>query len=307
MSVLLVGSIAFDSVETPAGSVENELGGSAVYGSLACQFHLQSAGQGITQIVGVVGEDFGHHHKEMLSNKGICIQGLEVSEGETFRWSGKYQGEMDEAETLLTELNVFEHFTPKIPKHYKTSKIVFCANLHPLIQASVLDQIESCRLRILDSMNLWISIARDELINVMQRVDVIIINEGELLQLTEGEHIIPSIERLQQEVGQKIFVIKKGSQGSVAWLDGNIIELPSHAPSQSIDPTGCGDSFAGTLAARLSLGDGKVGVDELRNAMKFATVTASQNLTTFGTHALQTLTSEEFHRQLEKYEQGLSH
>lgn len=307
MSVLLVGSIAFDSVQTPAGSVENELGGSAIYGSLACQFHLQSLGVGPTQIVGVVGEDFGHHHKEMLTSKGICIQGLEVSAGQTFRWSGKYQGEMDEAETLLTELNVFEHFTPKIPQHYKTSKVVFCANLHPLIQSSVLDQIEDCRLKILDSMNLWISIARDELINVMRRVDVIIINEGELLQLTEGQHILPSIEQLRQEVGQKIFVIKKGSQGSVAWLNGDIIELPSHPPTQSIDPTGCGDSFAGTLAARLSLGDGEVEMDELRDAMMFATVTASQNLTTFGTHALQKLTMKDFEQQFEMYSQRLSH
>ncbi len=307
LSVLIVGSIAFDSVETPSGVVEDELGGSAIYGSLACQFHLKSISKGKTQIVGVVGEDFDVQHPQMLIDKGICTDGIEVSPGKTFRWQGKYEGEMDEATTLQTELNVFEHFSPKIPQHYTDSKIVFCANLHPLIQSVVLDQITSCRLKILDSMNLWISIARDDLISVMKRVDMIIINEGEIAQLTGQTVISTAIDVLRAEVGDKIFVIKKGSKGSVALVDGVMIELPSHTPIEAVDPTGCGDSFAGTLAAHLVQGDGEVTLQELKDAMVHATVTASMNLSTFGTNALQQLTKERYQEQLSIYSERLTH
>jgi len=307
LSVLIVGSIAYDSVETPSGVVEDALGGSAIYGSLACQFHLRSIAKGKTQIVGVVGEDFDVQHPKMLTDKGICTDGIEVSPGKTFRWQGKYQGEMDEAITLQTELNVFEHFSPKIPQHYAHSKIVFCANLHPLIQSVVLDQITSCRLKILDSMNLWISIARDDLISVMKRVDLIIINEGEVAQLTGQTDISSAIDALMAEVGNKIFVIKKGSKGSVALVDGTMIELPSHTPIQAVDPTGCGDSFAGTLAAHLAGGEGEVTRQELKDAMVHATVTASINLSTFGTHALQQLTNEQYEEQCSIFLERLNH
>ena len=307
LSVLIVGSIAFDSVETPRGIVEDELGGSAVYGSLACQFHLRSNSKEKTQIVGVVGEDFDVQHQEMLMSKGICIDGIEISPGETFRWQGKYEGEMDEAITLQTDLNVFEHFSPKIPPHYTDSKIVFCANLHPLIQSTVLDQITSCRLKILDSMNLWISIARDELIAVMKRVDLIIINEGEIAQLTNQTDIPAAIDALKAEVGDKIFVIKKGSKGSIALVDGVMIELPSHVPIDAVDPTGCGDSFAGTLAAHLVKGEGEVTSQELKDAMMHATVTASMNLSTFGTNALQHLTKEQYEKQCSIFSERLNH
>jgi len=307
LSVLIVGSIAYDSVETPSGVVEDALGGSAIYGSLACQFHLRSIAKGKTQIVGVVGEDFDAQHPRMLTDKGICTDGIEVSPGKTFRWQGKYQGEMDEAITLQTELNVFEHFSPKIPQHYAHSKIVFCANLHPLIQSVVLDQITSCRLKILDSMNLWISIARDDLISVMKRVDLIIINEGEVAQLTGQTDISSAIDALMAEVGNKIFVIKKGRKGSVALVNGTMIELPSHTPIQAVDPTGCGDSFAGTLAAHLVQGEGEVTRQELKDAMLHATVTASMNLSTFGTHALQQLTKEQYEEQFSIFSQRLNH
>lgn len=307
LSVLIVGSIAFDSVETPSGVVEDELGGSAIYGSLACQFHLNSITKGKTQIVGVVGEDFDVQYQEMLIDKGICTDGIEISPGKTFRWQGRYEGEMDEATTLQTELNVFEHFSPKIPQHYTDSKIVFCANLHPLIQSVVLDQITSCRLKILDSMNLWISIARDDLIAVMKRVDLIIINEGEVAQLTGQTAIPAAIDALKAEVGDKIFVIKKGSKGSVAMLDGTMIELPSHTPIEAVDPTGCGDSFAGTLAAHLAKGEGEVTLQELKDAMMHATVTASMNLSTFGTNALQRLTNEQYEEQCSIFLERLNH
>jgi sugar/nucleoside kinase (ribokinase family) len=307
LSVLIVGSIAFDSVETPRGIVEDELGGSAIYGSLACQFHLRGYSKGKTQIVGVVGEDFDVQHQEMLMSKGICTDGIEISPGDTFRWQGKYEGEMDEAITLQTDLNVFEHFSPKIPPHYTDSKIVFCANLHPLIQSTVLDQITSCRLKILDSMNLWISIARDELIAVMKRVDLIIINEGEIAQLTNQTDIPAAIDALKAEVGDKIFVIKKGSKGSVALVDGVMIELPSHVPIDAVDPTGCGDSFAGTLAAHLVKGEGEVTSQELKDAMMHATVTASMNLSTFGTNALQQLTKEQYENQCSIFSERLNH
>ena len=301
MSVLVVGSIAYDTVDTPVGGVVDELGGSAIYGALACQFHLNNQQSRQTKIVGVVGEDFADKDLNMLRSKSVDTDGIEVADGQTFRWSGSYKGSMDVAETRATHLNVFETFEPKIPSAYIPSEIVFCANLHPSIQSSVLDQAIANRCTILDSMNLWIAIAKEQLGNVMSRADLIIINDAELKQYTNTSTIDEGIESLRDELGEKILVIKKGSQGSVGWCNGTFIHLPAHLQTQPIDPTGCGDSFAGTMAAYLSLQQGDITVDEVRQAMIHATVTASMNLTAFGTRALQQLTVDEYQQQLDTY------
>ena len=177
-SVLIVGSLAYDSINSPAGSVEEELGGSATYGGLAAAFHRRRLGINSVGIVGVVGDDFSEQDRQLLLNAELDLAGLETVKGSTFRWSGSYHGSMAEAETHETHLNVFEHFQPEVPKNWKSPTVTFCANLHPLIQSNVLDQAPPSRLSMLDSMNLWIQISLDDLLTVMKRVDLAIINDG---------------------------------------------------------------------------------------------------------------------------------
>ena len=188
MSVLIVGSIAYDSVESPAGSVTNALGGSATYSGLSCQFIQRLHDGPNASLVGVVGSDFTTADREILSQSGLELSGLEVAEGETFRWEGAYHGAMAEAETRATHLNVFEHFEPQVPEDAKQPVILFCANLHPAIQRNVMEQTSPARITMLDSMNLWIDIARTELLEVMTAADLVIINDGEARMLTQEDN-----------------------------------------------------------------------------------------------------------------------
>ena len=302
----MVGSIAYDSVTSPVGNVEDALGGSAVYAGIASRFHGNYLGLEKIGLVGVVGQDFKSTDIAMLESQGLDLTGLEIAEGKTFRWEGSYHGDMGVAQTHDTQLNVFGDFDPKVPSQSTSPKVLFCAHLVPMLQAKVLDQAKGTRLSMLDSMNLWIEIAKEDLLSVMKSVDLIIINEGEVRMLTQDDNLIRASRTLIQMVGCQTLVIKKGENGVVAFHGGEIISLPAYPTDKVVDPTGCGDSFAGTIAAFLSSNNGELTRDELREALVRATVTASFTLESFGTSGLLDLTVEMFNTRLNKFEKILS-
>ena len=301
MSVLIVGSIAYDSVQSPAGSVERALGGSATYGGLSCQFVQAMSAKSTTGLVGVVGEDFTGEDRSILSSAGINLDGLDVSPGETFRWEGSYQGSMAEAETHATHLNVFEHFQPVVPAHWKQPSVLFCANLHPDIQRVVIDQTTPHRLTMLDSMNLWITIAKPSLMDVMTAADLVIINDGEARMLSGDANLIRAMRHLAERTRTTTLIVKRGEHGVVALHEGELLALPAVPTADVVDPTGCGDTFAGALAAHLSNGNGTISLAELRSGLMVATVMASFTLEAFGTEALRNLDQARFEQRLDSY------
>ena len=302
----MVGSIAYDSVTSPVGNVEDALGGSAVYAGIASRFHGNYLGLEKIGLVGVVGDDFRSSDIAMLESQGLDLTGLEIEEGKTFRWEGSYHGDMGVAQTHDTQLNVFGDFDPKVPPQSTSPNVLFCANLVPILQSKVLQQAKGTRLSMLDSMNLWIEIAREDLLSVMKSVDLIIINDGEVRMLAEDDNLIRASRNLIKMVGCQTLIIKKGENGVVAFHGGEIISLPAYPTEKVVDPTGCGDSFAGTIAAFLSSGDGELTRNELRDALVRATVTASFTLESFGTSGLLNLTNEMFNSRLEEFERILS-
>ena len=301
MDVLIVGSLAYDSLETPAGSVENELGGSASYGGFSAAFHNnKNAGNGVG-IVGVIGQDFQSEHLEWYKIAGLDTTGIEVNPGETFRWKGSYYGSMAEAVTHETHLNVFENFQPKVPQSLKKTKVLMCANLHPALQSSVLSQTEVSRVSILDSMNLWIEIANEELKDVMKQVDILILNDGEVRMLANEENLIVAAKTVLEMKNGGILVVKKGENGVIAFHPGGIISMPSFPTSNLVDPTGCGDSFAGSMAHYLSKNSGEISREELAESLVHATVTASFTIENFGTERIRKLSAEEYESRLLEY------
>lgn len=297
----MVGSIAYDSVESPEGKVEDALGGSAIYGGIASQFHAQHLDLGAVGIVGVVGTDFLQSDRDRLSDLGLDIRGIETAQGNTFRWSGSYHGDMGVAQTHDTQLNVFGEFEPKVPDFARNPKILFCANLLPILQSKVLDQVKPRRLSMLDSMNLWISTARDDLMEVMKKVDLIIINDGEVKMLAEDENFIRASRKVVEMTDCSTLIVKRGEFGVIAFHGEEIISLPAFPTEMVVDPTGCGDSFAGTLASYLANGDGEISRSELREALIASTVTSSFTLESFGVNRLIGLDKNEFFQRLNQY------
>ena len=304
--MLMVGSIAYDSVTSPAGNVEDALGGSAVYAGIASRFHGNYLNLDSIGLVGVVGSDFKSSDIAMLESQGLDLTGLEIADGKTFRWEGSYHGDMGVAQTHDTQLNVFGDFDPKVPANSTTPKVLFCANLIPMLQLKVLEQAKGTRLSMLDSMNLWIEIARDDLLSVMRKVDLIIINDGEVRMLTGDDNLVRAAKALVKMVDCQTLIVKKGENGVMAFHGDEIIALPAYPTESVVDPTGCGDSFAGTIAAYLASNDGVLTRDELRQALVRATVTASFTLESFGTSGLISLTDEAFNSRLTEFETILS-
>lgn len=306
MTVLIVGSLAYDSVTSPYGKVDEELGGSATYGGLACQFHLNRLTGQQASLVGVVGTDFAASDLALLSSSGLDLSGLTCENGKTFRWEGAYHGTMAEAETLATNLNVFESFRPEVPTTLRAPQVLFCANLHPLIQISVMEQVSPHRLVMLDSMNLWMSIAREELILAMKKADLIIINDGEARMLAAEQNLVRAMQKIVQMTASNTLIVKRGEHGVLAIHAGEFLALPAYPTEDVVDPTGCGDSFAGALAAIFSQSKHELQRDELRHALMVATVTASFTLEDFGTKRLATLSNQDFEQRFFLYQQILS-
>lgn len=283
MSVLVVGSIAYDGIEAPAGKVERTLGGSATYISIASSYFTQPV-----RLVGTVGRDFDDKDRRFLEEKGVDLEGFRVDEnGLTFFWKGRYHEDINRRDTLETSLNVFEHFDPVIPEAYKGSRIVCLGNIDPALQLKVLDQVRQPKLTICDTMNFWITGAREALEETISRVDALIINDQEAMELT-GESNVSRCAVKIREKGPKILIIKKGEHGAQLFSDQGMFSVPAYPLPAITDPTGAGDTFMGGFAGWLSWSD-KINEENLRRAVVYGTVMAGYCVEKFGTERLAKL------------------
>lgn len=295
MSLIVVGSVALDTVITPKGKRENAVGGSATFFSLAAERLTR------VKMVGVVGEDFPQSAIAEFGKRNIDLKGLEIRKGKTFRWGGIYRENMKERETLFTELNVFKDFSPDLPADYRKSDFLFLGNIHPALQLRVLDQMEGKPLVGLDTMNLWISTCREQLIEAVSRSHIIIINDEEIIQLT-GRTAIPEAVKMIHDLGPGTVIVKKGKFGAGIYFQDEKIEYPICPEKELIDPTGAGDAFAGGfmgyLASRNTL---ELSYDDYYEAMNYGTVMASYLVESFSTDTLAAVTKEQINRRIETY------
>ena len=274
MAVLVVGSVAFDSLKTPYGEAQDVLGGAATYFSITASYFTP------VNIVAVVGDDFGEEHFRVFEGRAIDISGLERAAGRTFRWSGEYSGDMNEARTLDTQLNVFEHFSPKIPPAYRDSEYAFLANIHPVLQLQVREQLPQAKLVGLDTMNYWIRGTPEELRRTLSRVDMLVINEKEVRMLAGIDNLRRAASAVR-ELGPSAVVVKRGEYGACLFQDESIFFAPGYPLEELHDPTGAGDSFAGGFMGYLAR-TGDLADDNLRRALVYGSVMASFAVEEFG-------------------------
>lgn len=296
--LVIVGTVAFDAIETPFGKTDKILGGAATFiGLAASQFKLDSA------IISVVGGDFPQEHLDLLSDKNIDISGIEiVKDGKTFFWSGKYHNDMNSRDTLITELNVLADFNPVVPKDFRNAEVVMLGNLHPMVQMSVLDQMETKpKMVILDTMNFWMDCALDDLHKVIKRIDVITINDEEARQLT-GEYSLVVAARKIHEMGPKYVVIKKGEHGALLFHNESVFYAPALPLEEVFDPTGAGDTFAGGFAGYLAR-TGNTSFENMKNAVIYGSTLASFCVEKFGTERMENLQADEVHKRLQQFKQ----
>ena len=298
MALLVVGTVAFDSIRTPHGRAENILGGSATYFSLAASWFAP------VRVVAVVGDDFGGEHLRLFQDRGVDTAGLERVPGKTFHWSGEYVGDMNEARTLETHLNVFEKFSPTIPASYLDSEFVFLGNIDPVLQLHVRRQLPKARLAALDSMNYWIKGKPEELKKALAEVDVLLINETEARMLSGISNLKKAAEVIQK-MGPRTLVIKRGEHGVMLFSDGGIFSAPAFPLDEVQDPTGAGDSFAGGFMGHLAkVGD--LSHVQLRRAVIYGSVMASYAVEEFGLARLLRLTPKEIEARYREFK-NLTH
>ncbi|HWN08529.1 MAG TPA: PfkB family carbohydrate kinase [Pyrinomonadaceae bacterium] len=296
MSLLVVGSVAFDAVETPFGKCEKMLGGSASHFSISASFFTD------VQIVGVVGGDFGPEDQSILEAHNIDISDLErVPDGKTFRWYGKYEYDLNVAHTLNTELNVFADFKPKLSDKTKSARLVFLGNIQPDLQREVREQVTGAELVALDTMNLWIDIARESLLKTIKGVDVVIINDAEARQLTEIPNLIKAARTILSW-GPRALIVKRGEYGAALITNESYFAIPAYPLESVFDPTGAGDTFAGGFMGYLS-SQPKLDDAAMRRAMIFGSVMASFNVEEFGTARVQRLTQSEINDRFRAFKQ----
>ncbi|MBI5788293.1 MAG: sugar kinase [Candidatus Schekmanbacteria bacterium] len=282
MSLLVVGSVAFDSVKTPFGEAHEVLGGSATYFSVAASYFTD------VLLVAVVGEDFDHKTADVFKNRPIDIRGLQTMPGKTFRWRGEYSFDLNEARTLETCLNVLADFKPQLPADYCDCDIVFLANIDPELQSYVLDQVKKPRLVACDTMNFWIENRLEALKTTLKRIDLLVINEGEARELAKEPNLVKAANKIMA-MGPSSLIIKRGEYGALMFSAAGIFAVPGFPLEFVFDPTGAGDSFAGGLMGHLSRS--QVHNDEvIRQAMIFASVMASYNVESFSLDRLRNLT-----------------
>jgi sugar/nucleoside kinase (ribokinase family) len=294
--LLIVGSVAFDAIETPFGKTDKILGGAAPFiGLSASHFNIQTA------IVSVVGEDFPQEYLDLLASKNIDISAIEIVKGgKTFFWSGKYHNDLNSRDTLVTELNVLGDFKPVVPTNFKNAQIVMLGNLHPVVQSSVLDQMTvTPKLVVLDTMNFWMDCALPELLAVMKRVDVITINDEEARQLS-GEYSLVKAAAKIHTMGPKYIVIKKGEHGALLFHESQVFFAPALPLEEVFDPTGAGDTFAGGFSGFITQSE-NISFENMKSAVIYGSNLASFCVEKFGTERMVTLTKEEFQNRLKQF------
>lgn len=284
MSVLVVGSLAVDSIETPFGSAPKALGGSATYISAAASYFTNPI-----RLVGVVGGDFPKEGLKFLEERHVDLDGLEtVKEGKTFHWAGRYHYDLNVRDTLTTQLNVFEKFDPKIPPKYRNSKYVCLGNIDPVLQRKVLDQIENPRVVICDTMNYWIEGKYKELLETLKRINVLILNDSEARLLSKEPNLIKA-SRVIRAMGPQIVIVKKGEHGALLMTEGTVFSAPAYPMENIFDPTGAGDAFAGGFVGWIGRTD-DLAEENLKRAVIYGSALASFCVEKFGVDGLRDLT-----------------
>lgn len=295
MSILVVGSVAFDSVETPFGKAEDVLGGSATYFSTSASYFTD------VKLVAVVGEDFPDEHIAGLKGRGIDIGGLKKVPGKTFRWKGRYGYDLNQAHTLETHLNVFSSFNPEIPENYKESPFVFLANIDPELQLKVLEQVKRPRLVACDTMNFWIGGKPDALRKLLKKVDLFVINEGEAREFSKESSLIKAAKAILKE-GPKTLIVKRGEYGALMFTGNSVFSAPAYPLEDIFDPTGAGDTFAGGLMGYLANTE-DISESNIRKAIIYGSIMASFNVEAFSLERLKTLTLDEIRARYSEFKQ----
>ena len=295
MSVLVVGSVALDSVETPFGKVTEVLGGSAVYFSVAASRFTN------VRLVAVVGKDFPDEYIQLLRERGVDRAGLQIADGRTFRWVGSYDYDLNVTHTHDTQLNVFGDFHPVLPDTYRDSRLLFLANIHPDLQYEVLRQMPQAELTMMDTMNFWIEGARESLLRVMREVDIVTMNESEARMLTGKSNLVVAAGEILK-LGPKILLVKKGEYGAVMFSEHGYFVAPAYPLEEVIDPTGAGDSFAGGFLGYLARA-GAIDGPTLRRAVIYGSVVASFAVADFSVGRLKTMTEADIRQRYEEFRQ----
>lgn len=291
-SMLVVGSVAFDTLHNSLGTHEKVVGGSATYASVSGSFYTD------VQLVGVVGQDFPDSAIQMLRDRKVELEGLEVAEGKTFHWEGRYTDDLTSRETLRTDLNVFADFEPKIPERFKDTPYVMLGNIHPALQLSVLDQVNSPKLVVADTMNFWIDGELELLKQLMKRVDVLVINEEEARQLSGKHHMVQVLEQLVK-MGPKTLVVKQGEYGAILFTEDDLFSAPA-LPLTAIDPTGAGDTFAGGFLGYIAK-QGNHDAATLRSAVIHGSTMASFCCEGIGCEKLLPLTQADIDGRIDQF------
>lgn len=291
--LVIVGSIGIDTIETPREKRVEILGGSVSYACAAASFFVK------TGMVGVVGTDFPAEHRALWEGMGIDLAGLQTEEGKTFRWSGVYEENMDNRRTLSTDLNVFESFSPELPEAYRDAPYLFLGNISPDLQLHVLEQVHSPKFVLLDTMDLWINIAREPLVEVVGKCDMLTLNESEARLFTGTHSLMTAAEKLL-DMGPKFVLIKKGESGSMLFSRESLFLLHAYPLDDFKDPTGAGDTFAGGLMGALAE-SGKVDERAIRRAMSYGSVTAAFGVEEFSLERLSVLDREQIDRRVESF------
>jgi sugar/nucleoside kinase (ribokinase family) len=298
MTVLVVGSVALDSVETPFGKADDVLGGSATYFASAASLLTP------VQLVGVVGNDYPTDKLKPLAARGVDLAGLEHADGESFRWRGRYRHDLNSAETLETRLGVFSHFRPHIPEQFRTAPFVFLGNIDPRLQLDVLGQVRSPTLVACDTMNFWIESRRPDLLQLLERVDMITLNDGEARQLTEKANLVHAARWILAH-GPKYVIIKKGEHGAFMFTKDTVFFAPAYPLEQVFDPTGAGDSFAGGFIGYLAQ-TGDLSENTMRRAVVYGSAMGSFAVEQFSNTRLLELTRRDLDRRVEEFRRLVS-
>lgn len=293
MSVLVVGTVAFDSIETPSGSAERILGGSAAYFALGASYFAP------VRMVGVIGQDFPQDYLDLFTQRGIDIAGIKREAGDTFHWRGRYHEDINQRDTIELHLNVLAGFQPKLPEAYRDSEYVFLGNIDPLIQMDVVEQLRPMKLLALDTMDYWIGASLDALKKVLQRVEMLVLNDSEARLLSGYDNIVKAARAILR-MGPKMVLIKRGEYGVLQFSDSAVFATPAYPLEEVFDPTGAGDSFAGGLMGQLAR-SGDLSQGSLRRAIVYGSVVASFTVEDFGVKRLAGLTLPDIEERYQRF------